>query len=214
MDALLEVNRGLYLVLGVLATLVALRAEAHRPVAAYIAWMAVEGFVRHVVLRHLGTPGLDWLLSPLDHLIVTSWSMLFVACCVHYFVRRGTRYVFVAWAVVLVAWWLGPEDVESRYRALYLVGLAASWVCILYGMFRPARVEPGLAHLSLILYASADIVILTSPLRRGVLANWSVGRFVTMLLLVALIIAHSAWLLRRRSQIATSGSSLPPQLDS
>ena len=81
-------------------------------------------------------------------------------------------------------------------------------------MFRPARVEPGLAHLSLILYASADIVILTSPLRRGVLANWSVGRFVTMLLLVALIIAHSAWLLRRRSQIATSGSSLPPQLDS
>jgi len=137
----------------------------------------------------------------LDGLLVFSWYFLFLASCIHYFTPRRPWVAFsawaVAWAITLNQAVVSGEVLGWIYRLVSLGCLVASWGCIAWGILRVAKLRPGLAHLVLILYASADVVINLIPYARGFSSQWPFVRFVNVLLLVTCVAAHVIWLRRR-----------------
>ena len=56
------------------------------------------------------------------------------------------------------------------------------------------KIQPGLAHLVLILFACSDVVLNLVPYARGFLSEWPLVRLVNVLLLATCIAAHLVWL--------------------
>lgn len=202
MEPLRVAHVGLYILLAVLAWRVARLRPPHRPLAAYVTWMVATDWLRLGIRRILDTAprplaGGPLVLLHVDDLFVLSWSFLFVACCLHYFVARSPWAAIGAWAaswaITLNAPIVSGEVLSWIFRLGSLGCMAASWACIVWGVLR-ARIEPGLAHLVLILYASSDVVLNLVPYARGSLAEWPLVRLLNVLLLVAGIAAHLIWL--------------------
>ena len=201
----------LYALLTILAALVTWRNREHVWLAAYVAWMLSSDLIR-MLLERAGARTRGPVLSvagiarQLDDLLVLSWSFLFVACCVHYFARRRPAAVIVVWILT----WIASNTVRlvaGRGYDLYLmVGIAcsaASWALILHGVLRRKDLDPGLAHLVLILYAGTDIVLYLVPLKDHYLEHWPLVRLANHLLLIVCCVAHVWWLVR-------GGPRIPP----
>ena len=206
MDPLRVAGYALYILLAVLAWCVARSRPAHRWLAAYITWMAAADWIRLGIRGALDAaprPLTGWpqVLLHVDDLFVFSWSFLFLACCLHYFVRRARWAAIGAWAatwaITLNSQIVTGEVVGWIFRLVSLGCLAASWACIVWGMLRGSKIQPGLAHLVLLLYASADVVLNLIPHAHGFLEGWPLMRLVNVLLLTTCIVAHVVWLRRR-----------------
>ena len=202
MEVFESLDKPLYWVAAVLAWLVARKDTGHRWIAAYITWMIWEDSVR-LGLKALLSAGLltAAIREPLDHLIVTSWQFLFVACCVHYFVGRRVHAVFAVWAAVWLVQVFHPawtdDQIASFVYAVWVTTLVFNWAVIISGVLRRPDLSPRLAHLMVILYAATDVVFCVVPLRRGVMENWPVLSVANTLLMVALCVVQFGWLARR-----------------
>ena len=192
----------------VLSWLVVRRDSGHRWMAAYVTFMAAEHWLRQLFLIiETAAPAAVVVTTPLDHLVVLSWSLAFAACCVHYFVGRWV------WAVMVVLgllwsvrqWYPGwtADHTMTLMRGVGNVTLVFAWVLIIWGVLRKHELRPRLAHLVLILYAACDVVTKLVPLRRGYFENWPLVRLATVLMLLAICAAHARWLiLARRRAVA------------
>lgn len=198
-----------YGVLAILAVLTARRDRAHRPVAAYVAWMFLSELVRWAGLIHLyrDAPrplhGVARLAFHVDEAIALSWSGFFVAACLAVFVGRGVRYAFVGWLAIvgLVCVWyprLSGPSLVNVYLATSALSTVVAWSCIVYGVFFRRDLRPGLGALVLILYAATDVAIYLFNYVRGFLQNWPFANLAGMLMLTAAIVAHVVWLARHR----------------
>ena len=204
---LLDAHLVAYGVLAVLAVVVATRYRMHRPVAAYIGWMFAAENVRFGLMHaYQGAPrpfhGLARVAFHLDEGVALSWYAFFIAGCLIVFVGRGARWAFVAWALLWSACLYYPrvsgQVLVEIYHLTAIASMIASWACIAYGVFFRRDLAPGLPHLILIFYASTDVATYLFSLLEGFVKNWPIIRIANMLLLVACIATHIAWLARHR----------------
>ncbi len=201
-------HHALYLALAAVAWAWTRREPSHRPFAALVSWLAVANLAR-VGLAALKEgadrpyTGFARVVFHADQAIFLSFSFLFVAAVVHYFLRRGPWLVVGAWAATYAICLNYPTVSRDVLIALYrTVGVGcvlATWACIFWGIARRADLQPALAHLVLILYAVVDVVTNLVPMARDYLGNWDVVRFANILLLVACVVLHAASLARRRA---------------
>lgn len=212
MDALNVAAIVLYPVFSALAWLVARHDRAHRWVAAFATWMVAVDLVRRPLLALLARSphprhGLARAAYHLDELLVLSWYYLFLAACVHYFLRRRPHAVLGAWA----ATWLlclnyplfSRDVVLAVYRTVSLGCLIGSWLVIFGGMFRKIDIRPTLSHLTLIFYATVDVVINLIPYTHGFVSAWPLVRLANVVLLLACCGAHLSWLVARHRAART-----------
>jgi hypothetical protein len=173
--------------------------------AAYLTWMAAVDWVRmplRPVLARAPRPLVGWTrgLMHLEELFVLSWSFLFVACCVHYFLGRKPWAVFGAWAAMLLVCLNYPvisgDALGWVYRLASVTCLIASWGCIGWGMLRIRDLQPGLAHLVLMMFAGVDVALNLVPYAEGFATRWPLVRFANAFLLSTCILAH-VWRLTR-----------------
>jgi len=143
-----------------------------------------------------------------EQAIVVSWSLFFLACCLHYFARRGAWIPIAMWIAIslalVVAYPSGARSFAVVYAMrIYYVVTVASWVVILYGVVtRAARIE--LAHVMLMVYAAVDVVVVAVPLARADMGNWVFVRAAAALAGAGMVLAHVAWLVRDRQLAARS----------
>ena len=182
------------------------RDREHRAFALYASWMLLEFFLRRGLRlaregppEELGAVGLASYHA--DQAIVLSWTVFFVAACVHYFVRRPI------WPVLLVgvlAWLPAispPPLLGSAFMAysshVFGAGVVLSWAAIIWCVAFRARVfEPKLAHLALMMFAITDVIALLAPLVELDFANWEALMLSTTLTVVAATGAHVVWIVR------------------
>jgi len=198
-----------YAVLAILAVLVWRRDRRHGLLAAYIGWMSASDIFRTAVARVLpATPhprvGFLRVMYHLEEWFVLSWSFLFVACCVHYFVQRRPHFVLGLWMLVTVFLCVRyPAMTGARLFELYghvaFASLLAAGACIAWGLCFKPNLEVGLAHLILILYAATDAALRAKPFT-AILANWGIMQAADVTLISACCLAHVWWLTIRRQQ--------------
>jgi hypothetical protein len=200
MDGLPTVDNLLYVVLAMIAWAIVRRDGSHRPLAAYISWMAASELLRGALgsLKD-GAPkpytGIARVAAHGDQLIVLSWSFLFVALCLHYFLARKPWAPLAAWLTTFVVCVVGYPMLRGHalglvYGAVTFGSLLASWGCITWAILRRRKVEPKLAHLVLILYASTDVATAIIQVTRDYFKGWPVTLVSNLLLLCALVAVH------------------------
>jgi hypothetical protein len=181
------------------------RQRSHAAFAAFATWMAAMDLVRiGLAAKRVGLAhplhGAARAAFHAEQAIVLSWSLLFLACCLHYFVKRATWIPIAMWAVVsvalVVAYPNGAKSFAQLYttRVFYVVTFL-SWAVMLYGA-ASRRVRLELAHVMLMLYAAVDAVVIAVPLARADMANWPVVRAASTLGAAAMIAAHGVVMLR------------------
>lgn len=182
--------------------------RSHWAFAAYATWMWSMDWVRIglATKRHgLTHPftGVARATFHADQAIVVSWSLFFLACCVHYFLKRGALIPIAIWAalsvILIVAYPTFGREFPVLYTTrIYYAVTAVSWLVILYGVVtRVARIE--LAHVMLLIYAAVDVVVVAVPFANAGASNWPVARAASSLTAAGMLTAHVAVLLRDRS---------------
>jgi hypothetical protein len=192
--------------------------RSHLAFASYAAWMFAMDLVRIGLAakrRGLVHPltGVARAAFHAEQAIVVSWSLFFLACCMHYFAKRGALVPIALWLVVslalIVAYPSGARAFSVLYTTrIYYVVTALSWAVILYGVVsRTARVE--LAHVMILIYAAVDVVVIAVPLANAEMSNWPIVRAANTLGAVGMLVAHAAVLLRDRlaSRRVAAGSA-------
>jgi len=193
------------------------RQRSHAAFAAFATWMAAMDLVRiGLAAKRLGLAhplqGVARAAFHAEQAIVLSWSLLFLACCVHYFVKRATWIPIALWAVVslalVVVYPSGAKSFAQLYTTrVYYVVTFLSWAVMFYGAAsRRVRIE--LAHVMLMLYAAVDAVVIAVPLARADMANWPLVRAASTLGALAMIVAHGVVMLRG----ATSARRVAPEV--
>ncbi len=207
MSNLVLANYALASALAALSAIVSRRAPEGRPLTAYLAWMALSDLFRMALNRavHFAPHplhGIPRLLFHLDVSIVLSWSFLFVACALLYFLGRGARVPIVLWLLAtLVAALAYPALTGPRLVKVYTIAstgcLVASAGSILWCLFRRRDAEIGLPHLVIILYTLTDVAMRAVPYSKR-LSDWGLVQASNVALLSACIVAHVAWVLRHQ----------------
>lgn len=208
MEAALSVlHRGGWVALAVLAAWVGHSQPSHRGVAAYATWMAVCDTVRpflREVLAGAARPlaGGPRLAFHIEELLVLSWSFLFLACCVRYFLARRTWPIVGAWLLAWVVCLDYPRISGPSLAALYkIVGtgsMLVAWALIAWTMFA-RRAVPRLAHLTLMAFAVGDLTIALVAYAGDLNQRWPLVRLASVCMLAAACGFHIVWLVRRRS---------------
>jgi hypothetical protein len=183
------------------------RRRSHLAFAAYATWMVAMDVVRiglSAKRKNLSHPlhGVARAAFHAEQAIVVSWSLFFLACCLHYFVRRAAWLPIALWLAIsialVVAYPSGARSFAVLYTTrIYYVVTVLSWAVILFGVVsRTARIE--LAHVMLMIYAAIDVVVAAVPLARAEMANWPIVRAASTLGAIGMILAHSAVFVRDR----------------
>jgi hypothetical protein len=209
MDSLRTATFVLSGAVAILAWLAYRRRDHYGPMAAYLVWMAGSDWLRvglRVLLDGADRPfeGLARVSFHADQLVVLSWSFLFLACCVHYFVGKKIWPVLGVWGAVWLVClnypFVSGSTLERLYLGVTLGTLLVSWAVIAWGVVR-TRKAASLPHLILILGACADGVLNIMPYVRGLVTSWPLARMVTVMLLSAWVAIHAIWLVRRRGTL-------------
>jgi len=200
------IDRVLHVVFAILALVWFRREREHLVLAAYVTWMALWDIVLPILRRFypLGVYPLHGAQRVLVHVsdtIVLSWTFLFLAVCLHYFVRRGALVAIAAWCLASIASWIAYVPDAQWTRGLTFVslgGVAVTWASIGWGIFWRRDIKVQLAHLIVILYAGTDVAVHVLPYS-NVLRDWQLMRIANTVLYSVCIAAH-AWSLYGRTR--------------
>jgi len=206
MPRLQLVNTILCVVFAILALLWCRRERHHVVLAAYVTWMAAQDIVLPILRRFYPLHvhplhGAQRVLAHVSDTIVLSWTFLFLAVCLHYFVRRGALVAIAAWCLASIASCIAYLPDAQWTRGLTFVGLgglAVTWASIGWGIFWRRDIKVQLAHLIVILYAGTDVALHVLPFS-NVLRDWQLSWIANTVLYTVCIGAH-AWSLFIRSR--------------
>jgi hypothetical protein len=200
--SLANVTFALQALLAMFAWTVSRRSREHAGVAGFVSWMVASDAMRRVTVALRGTAphplhGVARIAFHVDELLVSSWSFVFVACCAWYFLRSRRTAASVGalwiatWVVMIASYpWLVTARLMVLYQAFFWITLAIAWGTILFAMFRRRELRPGLAHLVLIIYAAADLVVGAFPFLHGFVGRWQDARVVTILMYSVCVLLH------------------------
>jgi hypothetical protein len=176
------------------------KQRSHVAFAAYATWMAAMDWARlglAAVRRGHEHPlhGLARAAYHAEQAIVVSWSLFFLACCLHYYARRLVWVPLAVWMVIsvglVVAYPTGTRSFALLYTtSIYYVVTAASWAVIVYGALFDREIRVELAHIMIAVYAAVDVVVIAVPLARADMGNWPVVRAASSLAAAGMVVAH------------------------
>jgi hypothetical protein len=204
----LRISFALGTVAAVLAALIARRTPAHRPVAAYLIWLAIADPALDATSQYLASSPAspEWarMAFRLEWSLRFAFPMLFVACAGTVLRMRALAWVAVGALVVLTAVTIDLSLVTGElllrlYQIAAALELLLVWPCILLSALRGGWRPPGIAEAVILVLAANDVVQFLFPLAKlgAAAVGWDVVTYSNHLGF-GVVCALQAWWLSRR----------------
>jgi hypothetical protein len=189
------------------AWLVTANQRSHWAFAAYASWLPLMDLVRlpFTAVREAHQHPMSGIARVAFHVeqsIVVSWSMFFLALCLHYYVRRGSWVPVAVWAAISLGLVIAYPSGARAFGTLYFKTVAysvtaASWAVIVYGAIFNRAIRVDLAHVLIAMYAAVDVVNIAVPMARADMANWWLVQASASLGGASMIVAQLVYLRKR-----------------